>query len=71
MRPDTRICCVKVVVVDFDHSVVVSCKTGEGLDKFSKIIDEIVYTVEPSLKKQPNNENNINKNIRIKTKKTI
>lgn len=41
----------------FDHNIVISCKTGEGLDKLTKIIDNIVYTLEPSLNKQAEQSN--------------
>jgi small GTP-binding protein len=44
--------------IDFDYSIAVSCKTGEGIPQLNKLINEIVIEISPS---------NISKNIPNKT----
>jgi Ras-related protein Rab-6A len=47
---------------DFDYSIVISCKTGEGIEKLNKLINEIALTIAPPIpeKSSTNIENTEN-----------
>jgi small GTP-binding protein len=42
---------------NFDYSIMISCKTGDGIDRLEKLISEIVYSIEPSIKENPVSKN--------------
>jgi small GTP-binding protein len=42
---------------NFDYSIMISCKTGDGIDRLEKLISEIVYSIEPSIKENPVGKN--------------
>ena len=49
--------------VDFDYSIAVSCKTGEGIEQLNKLMNEIVISISPpNMSKTLPNKNTSNTN---------
>ena len=42
---------------NFDYSIMISCKTGDGIDRLEKLIKEMVYSIDPNVKENPVSKN--------------